>query len=393
MRVDVLVAGGGIAGLAAAAAVSARGLSVLLADPAPPPDDASAPGADLRSTAYLQPSRDLLDAVGAWPVLAPHATPLEALEVIDTTGWPPRERARRRFLAADVSELPFGWNVPNWRARAALTAELAGREGVTQRRAAVRGVLARTAGATAWLEGGERIEAALVIGADGRGSAVREALGIEARVLRYGQAALAFAVRHTRPHGNVSTEIYNAGGAFTTVPLGDHEGQPASAVVWMHDAPAARRLAEAEPGAFAAEMALRSMGVLGEMAPITPLTRWPVVSQWARELTAPRALLLGEAAHAMPPIGAQGLNASLADVAALVAALEAGHGPGEPEMLAAYERARAADIRLRLALVDAFNRVARSPLPPLQWARRTGLAAAHDIAPLRRSLMRAGLGG
>jgi 2-octaprenyl-6-methoxyphenol hydroxylase len=124
-NVDVFISGGGIAGLTAAAAFGQAGFTVLLADPAPPVDAAEADGSDLRSTAFLQPARDLFERAGLWDALAPHAMPLEVLRAVDTTGWPPEIRATRDFRADDISDRPFGWNLPNWQTRHVLTQRVA----------------------------------------------------------------------------------------------------------------------------------------------------------------------------------------------------------------------------------------------------------------------------
>ena len=393
-RVDIFVSGGGIAGLVTAAAFARAGFSVLLADPMPPAVSAEADGSDLRSTAYLQPARDLIEKAGLWDTLAPHAAPLDVLRVVDTTGWPPVERARREFRADDLSDRPFGWNLLNWRTRKVLAETLGQMEGVELRLGTgFAGLLTREREAIVRLTDGSQIRARLVIAADGRGSPVREAAGIGTETIRYGQTALALTVTHPLPHENISTEIYNSGGAFTLVPMPDVEGSPASAIVWMNDAPEAARLAEAPTGEFEATMTARSMGVLGPLTLASPIRAWPVITRTARTLTAERVALVAEAAHVLPPIGAQGLNTSLQDVARLLQLAEAKPDAlGTPAMLAAYARAREADIGARARAIDIFNRVCRSGAAPLQGLRLAGLRAVHDLPPLRRAVMRAGLG-
>jgi 2-octaprenyl-6-methoxyphenol hydroxylase len=389
-RVDIFVSGGGIAGLTAAAVFAARGWSVALADPAPP----ESADVDTRSTAFLQPARRLFDAAGIWDALAPSSAPLDILRVIDTAGWPPVETARRDFAATDVGEVTFGWNLPNAVTRPALVAALRRQGGVRLHLGAgFRALVMRDREAVVTLSDGTRIGAALVVAADGRASPVRAAVGIDVALTRYGQRALAFAVTHPEPHGNVSTEIYNRGGAFTLVPMPDRDGVPASAVVWMEDAPRAERLAALPPEDLATEATTRSGAVLGSLSLAGPVRDWPVVTQTARRMTEPRVALVAEAAHVLPPIGAQGLNTSLADIAALAEAMSLGDDPGDAAVLATYERTRATDIRQRAAAIDLFNRVCRSGAPAIQAARSAGLRALHDLAPARRAVMRAGLGG
>ena len=161
----------------------------------------------------------------------------------------------------------------------------------------------------------------------------------------------------------------------------------------MNDGRRSFDLLDMDETAFSREASLRSAGVLGDLTLASPRRLWPVVTQRADRLAARRTAIVAEAAHVLPPIGAQGLNTSLHDVVAL-ADLAAG-APGElgsPEMLAAYEKSRDRDIRARASVIDLFNRICRSGELPLQSLRLTGLKAVHDIAPLRHAVMRAGLG-
>lgn len=392
MKTDIFISGGGIAGLAAAGALADLGLSVVLADPNPPQDTGASPGADLRSTAYLQPARALFERAGLWDDLSPYATPLETLQVIDTTGTPPEVRTTRAFEATDISDAPFGWNIPNWRARAVLTEALGPRVDL-RFGVGFADILRRDREARITLSDGTRVGARLVLAADGRASPLRSKLGIGVKTTRYGQTALAFCVTHEVPHHNVSTEIYNSGGAFTLVPLADVDGTPASAVVWMNDARVAMEIAALPADAFNARSSERSTGILGALTRVGGIGQWPVITQTATALTAPRAALMAEAAHVMPPIGAQGLNTSLQDVTALVDAVAAHPGdPGAPEVLSAFSKVRSADIKLRAGAIDLFNRVCRSGNPGIQTLRSAGLKAVHDIRPLRRAVMTAGLG-
>ncbi|MFN4102390.1 MAG: FAD-dependent monooxygenase, partial [Pararhodobacter sp.] len=251
--IDILISGGGIAGLIAAAAFGAEGFSVLCVDPAPPVTDEAADGADLRTTALLTPSVTFLERIGLWDRLAPHATPLQVMRIVDAGGAEPRARLTRDFDAAEIGGQPFGWNLPNWLLRREIAARLESLQSVRfQPGTATREVLARDEGALVTLSDGRRLRARLLVAADGRDSPVRQALGIGARRLRYGQKALAFAVTHECPHNNISTEVHRSGGPFTLVPLPDREGRPSSAVVWMENGRETARLRALPPDAFEA---------------------------------------------------------------------------------------------------------------------------------------------
>ena len=390
-QTDVLVSGGGIAGLVAAAAFGAQGFSVLCVDPAPPVTDEGADGADLRTTALLTPSVALLRRIGLWDRLAPHATPLQVMRIVDAGGAQPVARLIRDFDASEIGDQPFGWNLPNWLLRREMSARLAEMDNVRfQPGTGTAGVVTRDEGAIATLTDGRRIRARLLVGADGRNSPVRQALGIGVRTFRYGQKALAFAVTHEVPHHNVSTEVHRSGGPFTLVPLPDRDGKPCSAVVWMESGGEVARLAALSPDAFEAELNARSAGVLGHLTLATRLTQWPIISQIAHRFTGTRTALIAEAAHVVPPIGAQGLNMSLADLSALLDL--SGDEPGHPDGLAAYDRARRPEAYARLLGIDALNRASQTGIRPLRDLRAAALGGLYGIAPVRRLMMRAGLG-
>lgn len=217
------------------------------------------------------------------------------------------------------------------------------------------------------------------------------ALNIRVRTLHYGQKALSFAVTHPLPHQNVSTEIHRSGGPFTLVPLPDRNGLPCSAVVWMDKGPEVTRLAALPEAAFEAAMMARSCGVLGPLTLATPRLVWPIIAQLAARLTGERVALMAEAAHVLPPIGAQGLNMSLADLAALLD-LAATHDLGSSAMLDAYHRRRHADIAARVTAIDALNRASMLETPVLRDLRAAALNGLYALAPVRQALMQAGLG-
>lgn len=391
---DIVIAGGGIAGLTAAAVFGSAGFEVVIVDPAPPITERDADGADLRSTAFLQPARAFLEEAGLWDRLAPHAMPLETMRIIDAGGARAEPRVSKDFDSADISDAPFGWNLPNWLLRREMAARLADMPGVTfLQGVAATGLFTRTDEARVRLSGGGTVRARLAIACDGRDSALRRAAGIGVSTTRFGQKALAFAVTHPIPHGNVSTEIHRTGGPFTLVPLPDHEGRPSSAIVWMEDGPRAQDLARMDVPAFEAEMTARSTGLLGPLTLASKRTIWPIIAQEAEALHGERLALAAEAARVVPPIGAQGLNMSLKDIATLRdLAVARPEGLGDAEMLAAYARARRLDIRARVAGITLLNKTSQQSAPMLRDARATGIEALHRIKPVRTALMRLGLG-
>jgi len=249
----------------------------------------------------------------------------------------------------------------------------------------------RESAALVGLSDGSTVQARLLVAADGRNSPMRQALGIGVKTTRFGQKALAFAVTHPIPHENVSTEIHRSGGPFTFVPLPDRDGQPCSAIVWMDTAAEVARLSALPVAEFEAAMNTRSCGVFGALTLASRRTIWPIISQIADRLYGERTALMAEAAHVVPPIGAQGLNMSLADLTALVDLAEK-QELGSAAMLQAYHRRRYPDVALRVTGVGLLNRASMLDAQPLRDVRARLLDVMYSAAPVRRALMQMGIG-
>jgi 2-octaprenyl-6-methoxyphenol hydroxylase len=392
MDTDILISGGGVAGLTAAAAFGSAGYRVLCVDPTPPVTSEAAEGADLRTTAFLQPSVQVLQGAGLWSRLEPFAAPLQIMRIIDAGGATEEPRLVKDFDAAEISDQPFGWNLPNWLLRREMVARLVELPSVTFRPGtATTTLLTRTSEARVTLSDGTIARARLVIAADGRNSTMRQALGIPVRTFRYGQKALTFAVSHAIPHQNVSTEIHRSGGPFTLVPLPDRDGQPCSAVVWMETGENVARLNALSVPEFEAAINARSCQILGPLTLVTRRLTWPIIAQLAGRMAGERVALMAEAAHVLPPIGAQGLNMSFADLSALLD-LSQSHDLGSAAMLDAYHRRRHLDVEARVLGIDALNRASMLGAPPLRDLRAGALNALYSLGPVRKTLMKAGLG-
>lgn len=392
--VDILISGGGIAGLTAATAFGTAGFSVQCVDPTPPVTERDTQGADMRTTAFLQPARELLDQAGLWERLAPHAAPLQVMRIVDAGGDTPEPRIVKNFDATDISDLPFGWNLPNWLLRREMLARLSELPNVDLRLGtATKTLFTRLNEARVGLSDGSQTTARLVIAADGRTSPMREAAGIKVHTTRYGQKALALAVTHPIPHANVSTEIHRSGGPFTLVPLPDFNGMPSSALVWMERSARADELFDMDATAFEAEMTERSCALFGPLKLASRRTIWPIISQSAERLYDERLALVAEAAHVVPPIGAQGLNMSLGDMRVLLDLAMANPGQlGDARMLETYHRRRFAEVKLRVKGIDMLNRASMVEARALRDARAMGLNALYSLAPVRKTLMQMGLG-
>lgn len=386
-RTDILVAGGGLAGQLATLVFAQAGFDVTCVDPAPP---VTSP--DQRSTAFLMPSVDLLDQAGVFDILRPLAAPLRTMRIADASQHPGQIGQVVDFSAAEIEQDCFGYNIPNAPMKTALSTAIGDAasahmiEGV-----AVEHMTPRDKEAIMRLSDGRQIRARLVLAADGRDSHMRSLAGIGAHRIRYGQKALVFAVSHALPHDDTSTEIHQSGGPFTLVPLAGHDARR-SAIVWMDHGPAIARLANMASDAFEHALNERACGLLGPLRLESPRAAWPIISQIADHLDAPRMALIAEAAHVVPPIGAQGLNMSLMDIATLARLISAAPDIGAPGLLRQFHRARHPDIRMRVHGIDALNRASIAGQPNLQSLRRTGLDALQRIGPLKKTAMRTGLG-
>ena len=393
IEVDIFVAGAGLAGSIAALSYAKAGRKVLIADPINYDNTSTL---DYRTTAYLQPSKLFLEKIGVWAAVQQSAVPLEVMRIIDASGGihPGEIKIKKDFKSSEISELPFGWNVRNSLMRKSLknllvlqnNCEIINAESVVD-------FLSRDDIAYVKLSSGESVKAKLVIAADGRNSIVRKKAGISIKTHRFGQKALAFAVTHTTPHQNVSTEIHRSGGPFTLVPLPDHNGKPSSAVVWMEQGEKAKNLMDLENNKFEREMTERSCNVLGPLKLASKRSLWPIISQIADSIYSQRLALIGETAHVIPPIGAQGLNMSLADIKVLSDLDEKySNNLGSADTLKKYQNSRLADIRQRVLGVSALNQISISRNKAIQNVRAFGLENLFQLDVIKNSAMKLGMG-
>jgi 2-octaprenyl-6-methoxyphenol hydroxylase len=384
------VIGAGPAGLVAALALEAAGIEVAIVAP---PYETKDFRADRRTTALVGPSIQLLKNIGVWRICEGDAAPIFAVRIGDDRGSVVRA-PELSFAASELGLESFGANIANPALLAALDAAASRAAGVVRiATSAVTRIEPDTDGVWLRLAEGGSMRAALAVGADGRNSIARAAAGIVARTWTYPQAAIVTTFRHTRPHNGTVNELHRRSGPLTTVPLPGS----ASALVWVEEPQEARRLAGLDDGAFAAILEERLQGVLGRLDEVGPRALYPLSGLRAERLGAGRIALVGEAAHVVPPIGAQGLNLGLRDAAALAEcvaeAREQGSDIGGPQMLAAYERARSSDVLARSVAIDLLNRSLLTDLLPLDMARGLAVHVLARLGPLRRLLMQGGMAG
>jgi 2-octaprenyl-6-methoxyphenol hydroxylase len=386
---EILIAGAGLAGLTAAFGLAQAGFDVVCCGAA----ERTGRG---RTVALLDQSVAFLDSLGLWSGLQSRAAPLRSLRLIDDSGtlFPPRPV---EFHAAEIGLGAFGWNIENDRMAEALAAAVAQIASVERIEDGVAAYDFSADAVRARLKDGRVISARLAIGADGRDSRARRAAGLKARLHRYPQSALTAFLAHRLPHDDFSTEFHTRGGPFTLVPLPASATAPnRSSLVWVMGQEEARRREGLDDEALAREIERQAHSILGAMRIEGERGFFPMARQTVPKIVAERLALVGDAAHVLPPIGAQGLNLGLRDVEAIiVVTVEAraeGRDIGGTETLRAYERARRADIALRTGAVDGLNRSLLTRFAPVDVARGAGLATLSAVGPLRRLVTRAGIG-
>jgi 2-octaprenyl-6-methoxyphenol hydroxylase len=380
LTAEVVVVGGGPAGLTAAIALASAGVETALVAKA-------SAGPDHRTTALLAGSVTALEMLGVWAHCRENAAPLRVLRIIDDTArlW----RAPEVSFAADEIGLDaFGYNIENRFLIAALEARAAELPALARFDARADAVEIEDERVTVSCNGAA-VTGKLLIGADGRGSLCRAAAHIEIESRAYRQTALTFNLGHTREHHDTSTEFHTATGPFTLVPLPGRR----SSLVFVVDPRVAADLVDLSEREMAMEIERRSHSILGKIEIEPGHGTFPLEIATARRFGAHRVALIGEAAHVLAPIGAQGLNLGLRDAAIIgelaVAARRDGRDVGE--VTERYDHMRRADAMSRMLAVDLLNRSLLSDFLPLQGARGLGLFLLERIGPLRRAAMREGV--
>ncbi|MET0408187.1 MAG: FAD-dependent monooxygenase [Hyphomicrobium sp.] len=377
---DISVIGAGPAGLAAALACALAGLKTVAVGPPPSRHDR-------RTSALFGGSIDLLKELGVWSEIRPHAEPIVGIRIVDASHNVLRA-PEVLFDAREVGADAFGYNIPN----VVLTTVLEAACGrlLTRVAGSATGVVLSDDWVSATVEG-QALQSRLAVAADGRLSPTRAAAGIEVSAWTYPQSAIVTTFHHQRPHGDISTELHHPVGPLTVVP---GPGRTSN-LVWIDTPDEITRLQTLDDQEFGRELSSALKGLLGGLSEFTSRQSFRLSGQTARVLAKNRVVVIGEAAHVIPPIGAQGLNLSFRDAATLAeiagGAKDRGLDPGANTTLEQYQNARRTDIGTRVFAVDMLNRSLLSNFPGVHLARGFGLFALASSRALRARVMREGI--
>ena len=396
----IIVVGAGMVGLSQGVALAKGGLNVVIIDGQAPPD-MTLPGFDGRVSAIAASSVRLFKALDIWPHLAEFAQPINDILVTDgrpgeapsplSLHFDPRELTAGR-TAEDAHE-PLGYLIENRHTRLGLMAAASALPNLKiLAPAKVTAVDPGPVSAAALLADGSCINAALVIAADGKDSALRKAAGIKTIGWSYPQSAIVTTIEHELPHDGVAHELFLPSGPFAILPMTGNR----SSIVWTERSDQVAYFLGLDDAQFTAEVVRRFGSHWGTIRPVGPRFAYPLGLLLARSYTAPRLVLAGDAAHAIHPIAGQGYNLGLRDVAALaetqVDAHRLGLDVGHLSVLREYERKRRVDNVTLAATTDILNRLFSTDLAPIRLARDLGLGLVNQIPPLRRFFMRHAMG-
>lgn len=397
---DVLICGGGLVGPTLALALEQAGLEVAVIDASKPAETLAA-NFDGRAFAIAFASYRMWRALGLGDALDPVAQPID--EIMVTDGALGRGRGEGGpsllHLHFDRAELrdhdePLGLMLEARHVRMALNDALKARSSIRMIQPMSVSAIARdAAGVTATLADGRTMRAPLLVGADGRRSFVREAVGVRTIGWTYPATAIVATIAHEEPHGAVAHEYFLPNGPFAILPL---KGERSN-IVWAEPRAAADALLNMPEQDFLAELRRRFGDFLGALSLEGPRFGYPLSLQMAERMIDTRVALAGDSAHGIHPLAGQGLNLGLKDCAALAECIADGVGlgldPGEVSILERYQRWRRFD-NVSMALgMEFFDKLFSNNSAPLRAARRLGLGAVNAAGPARRFFMRYAGGG
>ena len=393
---DVVIAGGGIAGLTLAAilARSRHGgmLRVTLIDAGARPEFSIDNDVALRVSAVSTGSAYLLDTVGAWRrVSESRCSPYDCMRVWDENDTP-ESTSTLRFDAAEFAVPQLGFIVENELLQDALLRQLDNSATELLYAKPIRSLRKNGHRYAVELEGGSSFDADLVIGADGPRSFIRGAADIETRKWAYDQTAFVTHLRPERTHQATAWQRFMRDGPLGILPLADGR----VSVVWSTAPDVAQRALEVDDDALGEMLTAASDHVLGRLTAAGPRGTFALGGQHARQYVLPGIALLGDAAHAIHPLAGQGANLGLQDAAELASVIEAalakGLHPGDLPVLRRYERARKGANATMLHFMTGLNRLFTTDSRLVGELRTVGMRIFNRSGPIRERAVKVALG-
>ena len=390
INVEAVICGGGLSGLICCLALSKIGISTFCIDKSTHKNKKI----DNRSTAYLNPSKEFLDSIGVWKHLSKNANPLKTLSIVNSNADFPYNSiiSETKFNAVEIFQDEFGWNINNNQTKKILLELVNKDKMINFEYDEIINIKENNENLTVHLKNKKQINTKLLIGADGRNSFIRKHYNIKVEIDSLDQKAITFLIKHEYMHKDISYEIYKTGGPFTTVPLKNNKGNT-SAVVWVDNKNKIDNLLKLNKDEFYKEVNKRSVNKLGNISVISELEIFPVTTQIANKLVDHRMILIGEAAHALPPIGAQGLNLTVKDIKEIYDLCKKNPvNIGDGEMVSKFNVKRLIDIKIRSKSVNFLNIISNSNHLFVSKTRDFGLNFLGKVQPVKYLLMKFGLG-
>jgi 2-octaprenyl-6-methoxyphenol hydroxylase len=384
---DVIIIGGGPAGLSMACLLGQKNYRVACID-REPPDIQALESFDGRTTAISCGSRQVLEAAGVWDHMSNKGCPIEIIEISD--GDSP---TLVTFDHRNVGQDAFGWIFENRDLRRALFAQANQDKNVDHiAPAQISNMESHPDHIAVTLSDGREFSASLLIGADGRQSTVREWAGIGNRAWSYEQHAVICTVRHTHPHKNIAIENFRPEGPFAVLPMNDDDQGHRSSVVWSLHGPIKDSLLHASDEVFSTALNARFPDFYGSVKCVSKRAAYPLGLIHAHNYTAHRVALIGDAAHGIHPIAGQGLNLGFRDIACLAEVITSYDDIGSAPCLAAFERKRRPDNMAMAATTDILNRLFSNNISPIKGLRRAGLRIVDKTKPVKKFFMKQAMG-
>ena len=386
-KIDIAIVGRGLIGGITALALSKTGATVALIDKNNT-ETLDSVGFDPRTSTISRTSKTMLDVLGLWKELDDFSNPILDIKVEE--GGPKNTIHFSRDL---IPGEPMGYIVENDKLRKIIFNQIREKTNtILFDNFELKSISQSSYGIELSQKKGFKISTSLLVGADGRNSAVRRLAGFKSECRQYNQKAIILMVKHSVSQKNIAHQIFFPSGPLAILPLKHNR----SSIVWTMDIPTANKYLKFPPGKFIKELESRVGKILGSLSLSGEILSYQLDLQFAKKIVSPGISLVGDAARIIHPIAGQGLNLGLRDVAVLaevvVDALRLGVDPGEIYSLRKYERWRSLDNAAMVASTDGLNKLFSNRIPTLAFGRKLGLKLIDSSNLIKKFFMRQAIG-